>query len=66
MIMGVIETDWLKAKQHAEPFDEALEALNENREEGETMDRDFFRSFDMPVHPQYVVDRLQELRFSNL
>ena len=64
MIMGVIETDWLKVAQSPEEFEASLEALKESEQEGETMNVEFFRQFEMRVHPQFIVNKLESLRFS--
>ena len=58
MIMGVVETDFIKLGKNAEPYEASLEALEEAEEEGEVMNIEYFRSFDYPVHPQYVVKKL--------
>ena len=65
MIMGTVEADWLKVAKNPEVYEEALEQLAESREEGEDMNINYFRQFDMPVHPKYIVEQLQALRFSN-
>ena len=65
MIMGTVEADWLKVAKNPEVYEEALEQLAESREEGEDMNINYFRQFDMPVHPKYIIEQLQALRFSN-
>ena len=56
MIMGTIESDWLRVAKNPEMYEQALESLEESKEEGENMNINFFREFDMPVHPKYMVD----------
>mmetsp|Transcript_16392 Transcript_16392/g.22178 ORF Transcript_16392/g.22178 Transcript_16392/m.22178 type:complete len:189 (+) Transcript_16392:309-875(+) len=66
MVMGVIEGDWLKVEKNPEAYEDALERLREEQSEGARINIDFFRDFESPVHPKYVVDRLQNLRFSSI
>ena len=61
--MGVIGSDWIKLGKNPEPYEAGLEALGRAEEKGEVMDMAYFRSFDYPVHPQFVVKKLQELHF---
>ena len=45
MIMGVIETDWVRVGKDPEMYGSALESLQESQEEGETINKEFFRNF---------------------
>ena len=51
MIMGTIEGEWLKVDRDPETYEASLSALNERQEQGLPMDANFFRGFDLPVHP---------------
>lgn len=43
MIMGTIETDWLKVQKNPETFQASLDQLVESKENGEAMNTNFFR-----------------------
>ena len=66
MILGVVESDWPKVEQNPEEYEESLERLREDTEEGERMDVRYFQEFDLPVHPQYVVETLQKMHYSSM
>ena len=61
MIMGVIEGDWLKinkSPEASEAYEESLQTLRNAKEGGTMMNFQYFRDFDLPVHPQFIVDEL--------
>ena len=43
MIMGTLESDWLKVSKNPEMYQAALESLLESQAEGEVMNMNFFR-----------------------
>ena len=65
MVMGVIEGDWLKVAKNPETFERSLDILRDAKEMNTRMNVQYYRDFDLPVHPQFVIERLQSLRFSN-
>ena len=64
--MDVIEAEWLRVTKHPEVYEASLRSLeyNQTRSFAE-LDTEFFQQFEMPVHPKYVVEKLQEMRFSS-
>ena len=66
LYLSNIDTEWAKVEKDPESYAYYLEQLHEAYEENSQLtSKQFFKDFEHPIHPQFVIDRLVEYTTQN-
>ena len=58
IVLDIIELGWRKESKNPRAYKTALQQLRQWNVDGTNMDTKFFYNIDVPVHPQFLLDKL--------
>ena len=63
-VLGIVEAEMVKVDQKPEPYELSLLHLREHDKQILNTCTSFFEKYEGPIHPRFVVERLQKVTHS--